>query len=72
MKYLLALAIALGLSIFVYSFSSIFGAQIALAALGVFCSFDLVRLWSIRKSKKSVNGYLKGKAELRKRFTESA
>lgn len=71
MKYLLALAVAFGLSIFVYSFSSIFGAQIAFAALAVFTLSVFVRLWSIRKSKKSVNGYLKDKTELRKRFAKS-
>lgn len=72
MKYLLALAVVFGLSIFTYSFSSIFNAQIALAGLAVFALSVFVRLWSIRKSKKSVNGYSKDKAELRKRFTESA
>lgn len=72
MKHILIIAIIGGLSLFVYSFGSIFGFKMALTALGVFCLCALVRLWSIRKSKKTVNGYLKDKANLRKRFTESA
>lgn len=72
MKCLLALAVAFGLSIFTYSFSSIFNAEIALAGLAVFAVCVFIRLWAIRKSKKGVHGYLNDKSNLRKRFTEAA
>ncbi len=72
MKHFLITAIVGGLSLFIYSFSSIFGAEIALAALGIFGLCAFARLWAIRKSKKGVHGYLKDKANLRKRFSESA